>query len=284
MSYFLIIQNLRVKHANALSSNYAVNAAPVMALNLFAHNLGRVIANHATGIGIIHHDAQILGEMGDGFHRLALQQRKAATLIDGNDYISGSLTLSLQPTATAHLRLSLVIELEQRPERDEVEEFLANARIAGGQVESFDSVNFVHCDSDDLADSLPASGFWLIDREDLMRQHANPVQAMIDALGHVPVTAPPIANASDAQTSEPESAERASWLVPTVVGYAATTDFVKRTGVRMLDDGERPLHAFAEPLLGLAQYVSIRTLSAAALPIWRTEWLTDDVFVTRCKP
>ena len=286
MSYFLVVRNIRIQHANALASNYAISTAPVMALNLFAHNLGLKIFNPVIGIGIIHHDAQILGELGDGFHRASLQQRKAATLIDGNDYISSSMTLSLQPTATAHLRLSLVVELEYQPSVADVEDFLRNARIAGGRVESFDYVGFAHSDSDDLDDLLPASGWWLIDREDLMRRHANPAQAMVDALGRVPIEMPheELAASAELHAEEEEASGNLNWLVPTVLGYAATCDFDKRTGVRMLGTGEFPVHAYAEPLLGLAQYVSIRERSAAALPIWRTEWITDDVFVTRCNP
>ena len=66
------------------------------------------------------------------------------------------------------------------------------------------------------------------------------------------------------------------WLAPAVLGYAATTNYARRTGVRA-----DFLHAFAEPLVGLVQFVSVRQWRARrqGVPWWRHGWLADDVFV-----
>ena len=70
-----------------------------------------------------------------------------------------------------------------------------------------------------------------------------------------------------------------SWLAATVLGYAMTTPFARRRGVRMTDDGTTPLHAWCEPLLGLVQYVSRHRHGQRPIPFWRMEWMQDDVFI-----
>jgi len=275
VSYYLVIPYIEVKAANALASNYAISAAPIMAISLFAHNLGRQTRNEALGVAVIHHDAQFLGEHGSGFARFAFQQRRAATFINKDDYAGSGQTLSLQPTANVHLTLSLIIEMKRPPQLGRTTEALTSGRIAGGRIERFgDPVSFDAGD-DALLGALPKGGFWLLEREDLMHAHDNPVVALITALGQRPQRA-----SSDPEDESPNN----SWLTPAVLGYAATTSFEKRTGVRMLDDDHSiPLHAFAEPLLGLAQYVSLRDYANTEIPFWRTSWIEPGVFVTRCE-
>ncbi|MGF6489165.1 type I-F CRISPR-associated protein Csy2 [Pseudomonas frederiksbergensis] len=275
MSYYLVICNLKVKHANALSSNYTINAAPVMAINLFAHNLGLRSKSEALGVAIIHHDAQLLGEHDDSFKSFVPHQRRSATYIDGNDYSRRTQTLSLQSTASVHLTLSVIIEMKRRPELDKIRETLQTGRLAGGRIEQFSDPLCFEENDESVFNAIPRSGFWLIERQDLMLADKNPVKALVSALGQKP---------KKASGDEDASVELSNgWLVPTVLGYAATSKFEKRTGVRMLtDDNSFPLHAFAEPLLGLAQYVSLRTYSAEDFPFWRTSWIESDVFVTHC--
>ena len=76
---------------------------------------------------------------------------------------------------------------------------------------------------------------------------------------------------------------RNAWVVlaASVLGYAMTTPFAKRAGVRQTQQGDTPLHAFCEPLLGLVQYVSTGHYGPRPLPFWEHSWLQDDVFVVR---
>jgi CRISPR-associated protein Csy2 len=273
MSYYLFLNHLEIKHANAMASNYAISAAPVMATCLFAHNLALKTGNQSLGVAIIHHHAQLLGEDRDGFKHFAAQQRKAATYIDGNDYAGSSNSLSLQPVATLHLQLSLVVEMQRRPDTKAVRDFLSDARLAGGRIEYFAEPKVAHSGETDLDQALPRTGYWLLERSDLLTKDANPAHALIAALGQRP-RAPEQLDGEDHGTA---------WLTPAVLGYAMTTPFAQRTGVRQLDDHSTPPHAFAEPLLGLAQYRSLRQFGDYLdYPFWRLEWLRDDVFVAKC--
>lgn len=264
MSYYLILKNVEVSQANALSSNYAITAAPLMAINGFAHNMGLKIGCQADGVAMIHHDASFLAEsdMAAGFKRPQFQQRKASTYIDKNDYVGSTMALSLQPVATINLKLSLVIEFSSKPDLARVKKFLHDARIAGSNF-LYSSVDAFHESDEAFFDAIPGNGFWLIDRADLLVGN-NPIEQLVTELGKRPKADDEISN---------------SWLTPVVPAYALTTEPVDRvTGVRNLSDDTYPAHAYAEPLLGLAQYVSLREFEGDSIPFWRGRWIENTVF------
>lgn len=284
MSY-LLLRRLRIRAANAMAGNYAIQAAPVMAISLFTHNLGLKTGCRPLRVAILHHDAQLLGEYGsDGFYDFHPQQRRGATFIDDVDYSSKNRhALSLQPTASCHLTVSLLIEVDGRIKLDRVSQFLRSARIAGGCVDDFGEPESAN-ELDGLR--LP-KGFWLIERSDLLGTEANPVDALVGLLGRKsPKSDSPRKTAQAGALKEADTLQPLpeSWFTATVLGYATTTPFAPRAGVRQTDaDGqpETPLHAFCEPLLGVVQYVSTGDFGPRPVPFWEHTWLQDDVFVVR---
>jgi len=274
MSY-LLLSRLRIRAANALAGNAAVTPAQVLACVLFGHNLGLKTGCKPQRVAILHHDAQLLGEYGsDGFYDFHPQQRRGATFIDAVDYSSKNPhALSLQPTATCHLTLSLLLDLRGSPNIDRVKRFLRTARIAGGCIDGYVDVQ----SEPELDDLRLPKGFWLIERSDLLQTEGSPVDALVAAIGRKPVkTETTTAPADGTPPPLPES-----WLAAAVRGYAMTTPFEVRAGVRQTDSHETPLHAFCEPLLGLVQYVSTRDYGQRPIPWWEHAWLQDDVFVVR---
>lgn len=268
MSYYLLIKKMKVHQANALTTPYSVTAAPIMAANLFAHAIGIAVDVPHTGIAYLHHDGRYLAENDyrAEFYMTQFQQRRAATYIDKNDYAQGTMSLSLQPVATINLSLSLVIEFPTPPDKEAVRAFLANGRFSGGKIENFkDIVIFDEFDEDGYR-AIPGNGYWLVDRSDLVND-SNPIETLIESLGTKTV--------ADSDTNN-------SWLTPIIAGYALISEPTSETeGVRSLSDGTYPEHAFAEPLLGLAQYVSARSREGQAIPLWRDEWLDHNVFVIK---
>lgn len=275
MSY-LVVPRLRIRGVNALAGNAAISAAQVLPCVLFGHNLGLKTGCRPTRVAILHHDAQLLGEYGsDGFYDFHPQQRRGATFIDSVDYSSKNPhALSLQPTASCHLTLSLLFEVRGGINIDKIKRFLRTARIAGGNIDSHGEIEA----ADDLDALYLPKGFWLIERSDLLDTDGSPVDALVAAIGRksVRVEAPEARNPSDPPPPLPDS-----WLAASVLGYAMTTPFETRAGVRQTDDGETPLHAFCEPLLGLVQYVSPKDYGPRPIPWWEHTWLQDDVFVVR---
>ncbi len=262
---FLYLPRIRVQAANAFATSWLINTAPVMALNMFAHNLGRNICAFPTGVAVVHHDAQLLGERGASFYgRFYPQQRRGATFINWDDYSSkNEHALSLQPTASCHLTLSLVLAFDDGIDIDAVKDFMKSARISGGQVIDYGDPEVIP-DEENLRRRLK-TGFWIIERPDLMQAQGNPLDAVIRATG---------VRQGGAETGRMSN----SWLVPTVLGYAAITGFKQRGGVR-----EGYPHAYCEALVGLVQYVSLRDHGYGPIPFWHHQWLSEDVFVINQK-
>jgi len=79
----------------------------------------------------------------------------------------------------------------------------------------------------------------------------------------------------EAEVIDPER----KWLLPAVMGYATITPFAQRVGVR-----EDVPHAFAEPLVGLVHYKSVRQVQEDDSLFWSGSWIRDDVFVVTSHP
>ena len=154
MSY-LVFPRVRVQAANMLSASFLMGGPPVFA----AYGLGEALCFHlgggakVTGMALIHHNREALGQSFYGV--FSPQQRRAAAFTfgksaNGSDYSSKNPhALSLQPVACAHLRVSIIWELEQVAGVMEAREFLHRARLSGGLVTG-------HCEIV-LEDSLEAA-------------------------------------------------------------------------------------------------------------------------------
>lgn len=309
----VLIPRLEIQAANAMVGQHFIATTPIMAASLLGHALGRVLGQHPTDMAWLHHSAQLLGAGEDFYGRFQPQQRRGAVFIDDNDYSSKNKhALSLQPTATAHLAASLVLRFEQPVRPDEVVHFMRLARVAGGVVRQFGDLQVFDSEAD-LLQALPGGGYWLIERSDLVDPE-HPLDSLLTALAHRPgaarqdgqtgasAQATAAVSASDPAAVPASTANidlddedgfdldwsavaevaaetpitppaRMSWLAPAVLGYAMTTDPARRIGVR--GDHE---HAFAEPLIGLVQFVSQRQ-HAGGVPWWQHGWSADDMFL-----
>lgn len=274
MSCLLLLKHLEIKNANLITSNYALSAAPIMAISLFGHAMGLKIGVQPTGVAVIHHDARfhsdgpnlsrtdeiLPGEKPANhpqvFRSHLFHQRKAAMFINERDYADKTFSLGMQPVATANIRVSLVFEFPLLPDIDTVVAFLRGARIAGGRVESFALAKAYAENDESIFDELPGNGYWLIDRNELVDPNC-PDSSFIHALTRLDL----------------------GILTPIVVGYALTSEPACAVyGTRSLSNGDFPEHAFAEPMLGLAQYLPMRQYHDMKIPLWRTSWLSETLF------
>ena len=261
MSY-LLIPDIRVQTANIHHSSFLLGGPPVMAAFFFAHAMGRQIGRsvRVNGVAYIHHDMDVLGESFYG--RVSLQQRRGAAFSFSNkpkkDYSSkNEHALSLQPVASAHLRLSLIVDIDNLLSIDGVRRFLYRARFSGGQVISHGEPA-QYDELDEAIENMPA-GYFVMDRNDLMQtgDGENPAEKLISQLG-----------------PKHETGSTDTWLSAACVGYAMLTPYQIRIGAR-----EGYEHAFAEPLVGLVQYRSSRNFDDDfENVIWKPEWLQNDVY------
>lgn len=260
MSY-LVFPRVRVQAANMLSASFLMGGPPVFA----AYGLGEALCFHlgggakVTGMALIHHNREALGQSFYGV--FSPQQRRAAAFTfgksaNGSDYSSKNPhALSLQPVACAHLRVSIIWELEQVAGVVEAREFLHRARLSGGLVTGHGEI--VLEDSLKAAFDRVGNGYVVTDRRDMLEDKSkNQAELLVEALG-----------------AQPSAGEDNTWLSATCLGYAAITPFEHRGGVRC---GYK--HAFAEPLVGMVQYRSLRQWrkeADAEEALWRPVWLDD---------
>ena len=263
---YLVLPHAHVQTANFCNTNFLIGGPQLGA----AYGLGQSVCfriggeARVTGFMLVHHDIQPLGETVKGI--FWPQQRRGASYTyertQDSDYSNGNKhVLSLQPTATAHLDASLVWEVEGLDDINGAVRLLDAAKFAGGLITSHGRI-FVSDSPFDAVEQI-STGWIVADRRDLLESHeANQLEKMLHALG----------------TADPEN----SWLSATCVGYAPVTPFAARTGSR-----EGYESAFAEPLVGMVQYVPLRKFikneAENAKVLWSPNWTGDlgDVFLLR---
>ena len=260
MSY-LVFPRVRVQAANMLSASFLMGGPPVFA----AYGLGEALCFHlgggakVTGMALIHHNREALGQSFYGV--FSPQQRRAAAFTfgksaNGSDYSSKNPhALSLQPVACAHLRVSIIWKLEQVAGVKEAREFLHRARLSGGLVTGHGEI--VLEDSLEAAFDRVGNGYVVTDRRDMLEDKGkNQAELLVEVLG-----------------AQPAAGEDNTWLSAACLGYAAITPFEHRSGARC-----GYIHAFAEPLVGMVQYRSLRQWrkeADAEEALWRPVWLDD---------
>ncbi|WP_417023524.1 type I-F CRISPR-associated protein Csy2 [Bilophila wadsworthia] len=251
---YLILSNLFVQTANILTNYTMLNGAPLFAAWGMGHALEREMHGpKVTGVCLVVHSIEPLGE-----HETAIfepSQRLGAAFTfeksrNGSDYAKGSTHLSLQPGATGHIRVSLIFELSEALHSvpNAVDLFLNFGKFSGGLITSYDAPA-LHDDRSTLLECIPA-GKVVLDRRDVMSP-GNPIEQLVTAIGTY----------------------SGKWLSATNIGFSAITDFQVRGGAR-----NGCLHAFAEPLIGITEYVS--TEKRIHGYFWRSQW-EEDSFLMR---
>ena len=262
MKSYLFLSRLAVRNANAMPCSWMVAAPSPTAYLGFAHQTGRVLGTYVSGVAIVHHHLEFCGEVLGS--TLMPHQFRGASGIHKKDYPDGGHALSLQPSVRCNVVVSLVLEYEDDAQMptDVLADWLTRARIAGGTVSQDFAESEPGLDWDAVRDKLK-TGFYVVERSDLMTPAGNEIDRL-DAFLR--------ATASDQGTPE-------TWISPALLGYRAITAIKPRAYSR---DGYP--HAFAEPLIGLTQFQSIKD-SNSSLAFWRYSRPSPDVFlVTTSKP
>ncbi len=270
---YIVIPHLAIQRANVLATPWLLSPCPVFAATLLGHALGRDTGIFPIGVGLVHHDAALLAEehLPKGYGGVFPQQYRSASLIDKSDYVGNTVNLSLQPTCSANLEVSLVLAYAAGPPAPSaIVQALRHRRLAGGLITDHGKV--VVCDSmrgNEGVNHYLKSGFWTRDRSAQLLPD--------DRLGSLlalvyPSTQPHI----DKPDPESPDAGKRPWLVPAVLGYAMLTPFANRSGTR-----EGVPHAFAEPLVGLVEYQPASHLEQAdhANLFWCAHWQDHEAYL-----
>jgi len=255
---FLVISHLRIQSANIHNASFLLGGPPILPGYFFAHALSRKLNFQVDGVAMIHHQMNPQGQFFYGVFS-PQQRRGAAFTFDANrgrDYSSKNPhALSLQPVATADLSVTLLISCEGLRSIEGVETFLHSAKFSGGLVVDNGSPE-IFSSIEEAVNSI-GNGFAVLDRRDLLepREGRNQAELFIEALG-----------------ARSHADVDLSWMSATCLGYAGISAFEDRAGAR-----EGYQHVFAEPLVGLVQYRSLRACVDLNI-LWRPEWISGDVF------
>ena len=262
---YLVLPRLKVRQANIYNAAFLIGGPPVLAAWFMAHALGRKLdqADDVRSLAFALHSLTPLGDWFYGVFNPQLRRGAAYTFgpgKNGSDYSSkNKQALSLQPVACADMEVSLVIGIRDLSGLDDISPLVRGGRLAGGLITGMGRPD-VHADVFDALESI-RSGYLVMDRRDLMEGGggSNRAERFVAALGH-----------------KPARDDGMGWLSAACLGYAAITPFAQRAGAR-----EGYPHAFAEPLIGLVQYRSLRQCldeGLAEQTLWRPQWVTDDAF------
>ena len=265
MTSYLVLPHMRIQGANMYNAAFLMGGPPVLAAWFMAHALGRKMdmADDVLSMAFVLHSHTPLGDSFYGVFNPQLRRGASYTFgssRNGTDYSSkNKQAMSLQPVARAHMEVSLVVGIRDLGATEGIDSLLVGGRLAGGAVTSM-AKPCLHRTAHEALEYI-RTGYVVKDRRDLLERDGagNRAEQFVAALGH-----------------KPAENDGLGWLSATCLGYAATTPFEKRSGVREGYD-----HAFAEPLVGLVQYVPIRRCldeNATAQSLWRSEWTTPDVF------
>lgn len=291
MSRYLVLPHLHITDANAMQAWWLMAPPSPMTVYGFVHAMERKCGFKALRFAMVHHDVRfsaastshaIFKKRKEGGRediswdvrfwnqRIIPQQPQGATFINEEDLIAGSFTKSLQPTARCHTEMSIVLELDMNAiDLEEIEKFIWSGRLGGGVITD-DHGKIQVCESLVEVKKMVGGGFWVVDRssktlETMKHSGIDGTEALI----HILAT-----NAEERynsfrktkKSSENEESEQPekmdSWLSANVIGYATLEPLKERSYVR---DSEP--HAYAEPMVGLIQYESLR--KSMDVPFWQ---------------
>lgn len=247
MSQYIVIPRITVSGANAQSAWWLVSGPSPLAWVGLVRKLSRdmgVKDCHKINVAILHHDLEMRGEIFYGdLHPYQLNRAAALTTSKNgtsNDYSSKGLKLSmgLQPVALCNLTATLVIEGLDDVSVEDLTRRLMQSRLAGGTITGCGRIKSLEWGA---ILSAIGNGFFLKSRSDLLENIS-----AIDRMDKF------IKELHDSKSGD--KTER-KWMVPMNLGYLPITPFCPTPSAR----NNLP-HAYAEPLVGLVEYLSKRAL------------------------
>lgn len=268
MKAYISIKRMRAQHCNSMTS-YNVMGAPAITAHLgFAGAIAHRFGLSNTGVAILHHGQDHEGH----YHYGSLAPNRVRGVpIQSESTRPTKMQLSDQPFALSHYEASFLIELEGDDldfnklaeaisHEDELKNILLSRfRFAGGVIVSIGGIA-VFSELEKAEEFLPKTGFWVLDRKDLLENRKDGDSVL------------------DASINGLYPEEKNGWMGMSLVGYLRLTDFETRNGVRQ----DLP-HAFAEPLLGMIEYRSKRSVKSVfdeAL-FWKYQQPAADCFVAQ---
>jgi len=236
---YVILDRVQIQSSNAMSAWMLTTGPSPLAwaglMRKTAMDLG-IKDNHKIKISIIHHDMDMNGDFFYG--KFFPNQHNTTTLSvekngKSNDYVGKTTSIGMQPVAKCHLTCSIIIEGFEDVDLDILKEKLMTSRLAGGLIKRIRSI--VKTDFDNVLNYIN-TGYLVKERSDLLENISSKdkIRTFIEKISRI---------------------DSKEWIVPFTLGYHLISEkSMKRSSRQSLE------HAYAEPLIGLIEYISIHKL------------------------
>lgn len=296
---YLLIREIQIHDANAMSSPITVGFPSMTSLAGFVHALERNI----------HRNPELqkieMKELAVSCHKFRLKAYRktdgewlaSSTKNPATDHKKLEKNPTRTPEARADLTVSLLINLGssislQNKERDAllqtVERNLNRMRIAGGDILNFHP--FLYSGSRrektnpnpsrllDLSEDDAAAvrkglhslmpGFVLVERRDILQSSQDRLDTMLDALS-VHYTC------REGSAAWEAGRKYAGWIVPIAVGFKGLTPIGKVQNQRDPDT----LHRFAEPILTMGEFKMPYHFSTLSEIMWHYQYKNENLYL-----
>lgn len=276
MSDFLLIPNIRIHNANALSSPYTIGFPAMTAWMGAMHALQRHLQAQDfedivfKSMAVVCHEFDLQTHKGDGDYVHSI-------IGTGNPLDKLGNRSSFIEEARIHLTVSLLIEIDDLGfiDFDALLETVdacmqGKMKLAGGDILTANwASNSEFCSIDGNAEEQKLlrrlmPGHCLIERRDLMEQSMSEGQDGIDALlDYLKITYKSQQDESEKVTWE-SSRKTKGWIVPIATGFHGISEIGQAEEQR---DADTP-HRFAESIITLGEFVMPYRLNKLEQILW----------------
>ena len=276
----LLIQNIKIHNANALSSPYSIGFPAMTAWLGFMHALERKITTNSD-----FKDVKLTGNI------VSCINMKLHTYKGQDDYVS-SIVATRNPLdkdgknqafieqARCDLEVSIAIECKIDVVGDDsfqqlIDRTLHTMKIGSGDIINFKPSRYLQVDNNnpkELARYL-MPGFCLVSRQELIKQTMEEGSDAIDAiLDYIKVTKDIEITEDHKVTKSKPYRKEAGWLVPIAIGFQGISELGALANTR---DQETP-HRFAESIVTLGEFKAVYNFETLEDMIWRYQEYTDN--------
>ena len=260
MRKVLLIPNINVHNANALSSPYTIGFPAMTAFLGGVHALQRML-NHGNfkevnfkSVAVVCHEIDLQTYKGPGDYVYSI-------VGTGNPLDKSGKRPAFIEEGRCHLDVSLVIEYEgiEKDDEDEAMEEITTAlyakmKLAGGDILSFNIPEFLKINDNKAFGRLTRKlmpGYVITERRELMEKSMEDGLDAIDAMLDYLKVMHRSEKDSAGNVSWISGRKTSGWIVPVATGFHGVTDLCQAQNQRDPDTH----HRFAETIITLGEFV-----------------------------
>jgi CRISPR-associated protein Csy2 len=285
MKHFLLLPNMKIHNANALSSPYTIGFPAMTAWLGFMHAMERKLG--ATAFQQVQFKGVIVSCLDMHLHsHKGLGDYVHSIIATGNPLDKSGKRPSFIEEARCDLEVTIAIEcdlgvIDYDVFTDCIDSILHTMKVASGDLISFKPSLHVEVENTQprALTRYLMPGFCLVSRQELMQGSMSEGKDAIDAmLDYLKTTTDVEINEEHKVTKSKPYKKEGGWIVPIAVGYQGISALGKLKNTR---DSTTP-HRFAESVVSLGEFKMPYRFETVDEMVWRyQEYQGDDLYL--CK-